>query len=371
VDASREPSAMDRLLGSARQFITLFYSENHLGPPDRRLWHVRHEIEERGTYWHTPHELAFGARVAWRNGPRGVGRLHWQSLRVRDRRELTSARDIAAESVTHLHTATDSGRIKPVITVFAPDAPDRPGPRLLNSQLIRYAGYRAADGSVTGDPANAVLTRLAREIGWPGGEPAGRFDVLPLLVQEAGGPITVHEIPPDVVLEVAITHPEFRWFAGLGLRWYAVPVISDMYLDIGGIRYPAAPFNGWHTGTEIGSRDLGDRGRYDQLPAIAAKLGLPVSGNGSLWKDRALAELNRAVLHSFAAAGVTITEHHTEPVPLLQPVERAGRHRRPDPADQTQTASVTPMFYRFPPSDTATRTAVTRPVSPDGLLVLT
>ena len=73
-------------------------------------------------------------------------------------------------------------------------------------------------------------------------------------------------MPADAVLEVAIGHPEFGWFAELGLRWYAVPVISDMYLEIGGVCYPAAPFNGWYMCTEIGSRDLGDTGRYDQLP---------------------------------------------------------------------------------------------------------
>src|SRR5262249_39435723 len=153
-------------------------------------------------------ELAFGTRVAWRNSARCIGRLYWQSLQVRDRREITAAPDIAAESVGHLREATNGGRIRPVITVFAPDAPGRPGPRIVSSQLVRYAGYEAADGSIIGDPANAALTRLARELGWPGGRPAGRFDILPLLVQEAGGPVTAHEIPADAVLEVPIEHPE-------------------------------------------------------------------------------------------------------------------------------------------------------------------
>jgi nitric-oxide synthase, bacterial len=313
----REPSWRDSLLASARRFITLFYAENRLGPPDRRLWHVRHEIEEWGTYWHTAHELAFGARVAWRNSPQGAGRLDWQSLRVRDRREVTSAPDIAAESVTHLHEATNGGRVRPVVTVFAPDAPGRPGPRILNSQLVGYAGYPTADGVVTGDPENAGLTRLAREAGWPAGRPAGRFDILPLLVREAGGPITVHEIPTDVALEVAITHPEFGWLADLGLRWYAVPVISDAYLDIGGVRYPAAPFNGWHLVPQIGSRDLGER--YGQLPVIAARMGLRVAGGRGSWRDRAAAELNLAVAHSFAAAGVTITGQPTPAARVSHP----------------------------------------------------
>jgi nitric-oxide synthase len=325
-------------MASARQFITLFYSENRLGAPDRRLGHVRHEIEEWGTYWHTPHELAFGARVAWRNSLRGIDRLYWPGLRVRDRRDVTSAPDIAAESVTHLHEATNGGQIRPVITVFAPDAPGRPGPRILNSQLIGYAGYQAAGGGVTGDPANAGFTRLARDAGWPGGQPAGRFDLLPLVVQEAGGLVTVHEIPADVALEVAIVHPEFRWFADLGLRWYAVPAISDMHLDIGGVRYPAAPFNGWHLGTEIGSRDLGDPTRYDQLPVIAARMGPPRASDRGGWEDRALAELNLAVLHSFAAAGVTTTDCHSQSIRSRQHFECEEWPSRVCPADLTWTA---------------------------------
>ena len=238
-----------------------------------------------------------------------------------------------------------------MITVFAPDAPGQPGPRILSSQLVRYAGYETGYGAVIGDPANTGLTRLAHDLGWPGRRPAGRFDVLPLLVQEAGAPVTVHEIPADAVLEVPIEHPEFRWFANLGLRWHAVPVISDMYLDIGGICYPAAPFNGWYMGTEIGSRDLGDSGRYDQLPVVAARMGLSVASDRNLWKDKAMTELNLAVLHSFGAAGVTITDHHTESVRFLQHIEREERHGRACPADWTwivppAASSATPVFHR-------------------------
>jgi nitric-oxide synthase, bacterial len=345
-------SGPDSLLVSAEQFITLFHSENRLGPPDRRLQHVRREIDASGTYRHTPDELAFGARVAWRNSSRCIGRLYWQSLRVRDRREVTAAPDIVAESVTHLREATNGGRIRPVITVFAPDAPGRPGPRILNSQLVRYAGYQTAGGTVIGDPASADLTRFAVDLGWPGGRPAGRFDILPLLVQEAGAPVTVHGMPADAVLEVAIEHPEFRWFADLGLRWYAVPVISDMYLDIGGVRYPAAPFNGWYMCTEIGSRDLGDSGRYAQLPVIAAHMGLSTISDRNLWKDKAMTELNLAVLHSFTTAGVTITDHHTESARFLQHIEREELHGRACPADWTwivppAASSATPVFHRY------------------------
>ena len=343
--------AIDSLLISAERFLTLFYGENHGGAPDRRLLQVRREIDASGTYWHTPAELEFGAQVAWRNSARCIGRLYWRSLQVRDRRDVTAAPDIAAESFSHLREATNGGRIRPMITVFAPDAPGRPGPRILSSQLVRYAGYQAADGTVTGDPANADLTRLARDLGWPGGQPPGRFDVLPLLVQEAGAAVTTHELPGDALLEVDIRHPEFGWFADLGLRWHAVPVISDMYLEIGGVCYPAAPFNGWYMGTEIGSRNFGDVGRYDLLPVIARKMGLSTASDRTLWKDKAMTELNLAVLHSFSTAGVTITDHHTESDRFLRHLEREERHGRGCPADWTwivppAASSATPVFHR-------------------------
>jgi len=350
--AGDDTFALDSLLVSAERFVTQFHTETQAGPPDRRLRQVRHEIATTGTYWQTAEELEFGARVAWRNSARCIGRLYWRSLRVRDRREISAAGDLAAESVGHLREATNGGRIRPVITVFAPDAPDRPGPRILSSQLIRYAGHEGADGSVIGDPANAVATRLARDLGWAGGRPPGRFDVLPLLVQAPGGPVTLHRLPADAVLEVIISHPEFGWFADLGLRWHAVPVISDMYLEVGGVCYPAAPFNGWYMCTEIGSRDLGDTGRYDLLPVIAGRMGVSVASDRTLWKDKAMTELNLAVLHSFTAAGVTIADHHTESARFLAHLEREERHGRACPADWTwivppAASSATPVFHRY------------------------
>jgi nitric-oxide synthase len=331
-----EASGLESLMASAERFITMFHIENRAGPPDRRLGQIRREIAATGTYWHTPAELTFGARVAWRNSSRCIGRLHWPSLRVRDRREVAGAADIAAESVAHLREATNDGQIRPVITVFAPDAPGRPGPRILNSQLVRYAGYEKAEGAIIGDPANVGITRLARALGWCAGWPAGRFDILPLLVQEAGALPTPHELPADAVLEVMIKHPGFGWFANLGLRWYAVPAISDMYLDVGGVGYPAAPFNGWYMSTEIGSRDLGDAVRYDQLPVIAEHMGLNTASQRTLWQDKAIRELNLAVLHSFTAAGVTISGHRTESASSPAPVFHRGDGNPDQP----------PNFYR-------------------------
>ena len=57
---------------------------------------------------------------------------------------------------------------------------------------------------------------------------------------------------------------------------------------------------------------FGRQNRYDLLPAVAERLGLDISSKGTaLWRDRALTELNVAVLHSFRSAGVTMVDHHT------------------------------------------------------------
>lgn len=339
------------LIASAERFVVLFHQETAAGPAGHRLRQVRREIEASGTYQHTPAELAFGARVAWRNSSRCIGRLYWRNLRVRDRREVTTADGVAAESIAHLREATNGGRVRPTITVFAPDTPGRPGPRIVSPQLVGYAGY-VTGAAVTGDPASVEITRLATALGWPGRPEPGTFDILPLLIQAAEAAPTWHELPADAVLQVPLRHPELSWFADLGLRWYAVPVVSDMELEIGGIRYPAAPFNGWYMCTEIGSRDLSDAGRYNMLPVIAQRMGLSTASDRTLWKDKAMTELNLAVLHSFAAAGVTITDHHAESARFLQHLEREERQGRVCPADWTwivppAASSATPVFHRY------------------------
>ena len=100
-----------------------------------------------------------------------------------------------------------------------------------------------------------------------------------------------------------------------------------MCLAIGGVTYPAAPFNGWYIGTEIGARNLADAERYDLLPVVAERMGLDTCTERTLWRDRALVELMRAVLHSFDAAGVTMTDHHTESRRFLKHVAQGGAGR--------------------------------------------
>jgi nitric-oxide synthase len=47
------------------------------------------------------------------------------------------------------------------------------------------------------------------------------------------------------------------------------------------------------------------------LPDIAERMGILEKKEASLWRDRALVELNRAVLYSYKGAGVRMVDHHT------------------------------------------------------------
>jgi nitric-oxide synthase, bacterial len=358
-------------LAEAQEFLDLFYAETSPTTRfDHRLWQIRHEIDTTGSYTHTIEELTFGARVAWRNSARCIGRLYWNSLRVRDRRDVTEPADVAAQCVEHLHEATRGGRIRSTITVFAPDRPDQPGPRIHNDQLVRYAGHRLPSGEIRGDGRYADFTDRAVALGWQRPDPPGRFDVLPLVISDGDAEPEIFGLPADAVLEVPLSHPDYAWLADLRLRWHAVPAISNMPLDIGGVTYPAAPFNGWYLGTEIGARNLVDGDRYDLLPVIAERLGLDTSSERTLWRDRALVEMVRAVQHSFDAAGVTMADHHSESQRFLTHLAREENAGRRCPADWSWivppvSGGLTPVYHRYyDEPDPSTRPAFLQPPTP-------
>lgn len=294
------------MLNEAVDFIKMYYTEKDFPSDqlDKRLDEVKHDITESGYYRHTSEELAFGAKVAWRNSNKCIGRLFWQSLQVKDQRSILDEKKIYKKLLEHIEFATNKGKIRPTISIFDPQKV-----RIWNHQLIRYAGYEQEDGSVIGDSDSIAFTKECIKLGWRGN--GGMFDVLPLVIQVENRKPRFFEIPKEYIKEVSFRHPEFEWFSDLHLKWYAVPMISNMKLEIGGITYVAAPFNGWYMGTEIGARNLADEDRYNMLPVIAENMGLNTSSNSSLWRDRALVELNVAVLYSFKEDGVSIVDHHT------------------------------------------------------------
>ncbi|RWZ52310.1 nitric oxide synthase [Halobacillus fulvus] len=297
----------DQLYEEAQSFIRQFYIEKGKQGLEQRLAQVREQIETSGTYDHTYEELGYGAKVAWRNSNRCIGRLFWDSLQVFDQRHVDKEEDIYDVLLQHIDYATNGGKIRSTISIFKPKR-HQEEIRLWNHQLVRYAGYESPDG-ILGDPASVEFTKRCMELGWKGKGTA--FDVLPLVIQIDGQTPKWFPVPEESVLEVPLRHPEFEWFQELEIKWYAVPFISDMRLEIGGLHYAAAPFNGWYMGTEIGARNLADDFRYDLLPTIGEAMGLDTKRNASLWKDRALVELNQAVLYSYKADQVSIVDHHT------------------------------------------------------------
>jgi nitric-oxide synthase len=333
---------------AAAAFLRQCYAELDREPEiESRLEEIWTAIGRRNHYTHTPAELERGAKMAWRNSNRCIGRHFWDSLHVLDRREADTARAVYDALLDHVEFATNGGNVRPTISVFPPAIRGEPRVRIWNHQVIRYAGYRTDDG-VVGDPDSVALTDYCRSRGWSG--PGTEFDVLPLVIQVGDDEPTLFELPDELVLEVPLVHPEHEWFEAFGLQWYAVPIVSDMRLEIGGLQYPAAPFNGWYMGTEIGSRNLGDADRYDVLPRIADRLGLDTTTERSLWKDRSLAVLNRAVLYSFERCGVRVVDHHTAAEQFARFEDEENAAGRAVTGDRSwllppNASSMTPVFH--------------------------
>lgn len=289
-------------LAEATSFIYQFYQENNLSGVEARILEVTDELNQKGLYLQTIDEITFGARVAWRNSNRCIGRLFWPSLHVLDARHVETESEAFEALLHHLRFATNAGKIRSTLTVFNPFS-DQPI-RLLNRQLIRYAGY-----DEKGDPMEKEFTQLCIDLGWQGS--GTDFDVLPWVIQKGNETPKLFSIPQEDVLEVPIHHPNYPFFTELGLKWYAVPAISSMPLQIGGIVYPMAPFNGWYMLSEIATRNFGDVHRYNLLPKVAKLAGLDMAKNKTLWKDEALLILNKAVQFSFDQAGVRLVDPHT------------------------------------------------------------
>ncbi|ARJ13621.1 nitric oxide synthase oxygenase [Staphylococcus lugdunensis] len=286
----------------AIQFIQTMYKELKYSQTkmNARILQIEQEIEESGIYTHTLEELTYGAKMAWRNSNRCIGRLFWESLNVIDARDVQDESSFINSIHQHLSLATNGGKIKPTITIFSAENP----PKIFNNQIIRYAGY-----DDMGDPAERDVTRLAQHLGWQGNHTD--FDVLPLIFQIPGKRVTYHELPSELVKEVDIKHEHYPKLKALNLKWYAVPIISNMNLVIGGITYTCAPFNGWYMVTEIAVRNFTDSYRYNLLEKVADAFNFDTLKNNTFNKDRALVELNYAVYHSFKSQGVSIVDHLT------------------------------------------------------------
>lgn len=325
----------ERLLKKAKQFLNLISSEQAWEPEDKeRRWkEIREEVKATGTYTHTYEELAYGTQVSWRNASKCVGRIAWNNMVVRDRRHITDPDEMFRECQEHVKFATNGGNLQITMTVFRPKLPkERWGPRFWNSQLYRYAAYQQPDGSVLGDPANLALTNAIIKFGWQPPKPRSAYDILPLVIEVPGQEPKMYHWQPEEVLEVPIEHPTVPEFKDIGMRWYAIPAISNFSVHIGGIHYGCMPFNGWYMDTEI-MRDFLDEYRYNKMEEIAKVLKLDTSSEQTLWRDRVALELNIAILHSFQKAKVTMVDHQTASRQFLTHDLREKKAGRECPGD--------------------------------------
>lgn len=84
------------LLLEAIDYIRLFYREQLLPEAQlqERLVKIYQDYRRSRTYWQSEEELIYGAKVAWRNSTRWIGRIFWESFNMRNLRHLTTAEDI-------------------------------------------------------------------------------------------------------------------------------------------------------------------------------------------------------------------------------------------------------------------------------------
>ena len=295
-----EHRGVNMLQEKATAFIKSMHQELNIDNEEtkKRIQQIINEINETNTYKHTTDELIYGAKVAWRNSNRCIGRLFWDKLNVRDMRFIDNEIDFVHSIENHIEIATNNGKIRPLISIYSNDF------EIKNEQLIRYAGYENK-----GDPKSKNITQLAEHLNWKSDHTD--FDLLPLIYRYKQQPLNYHIYKDNLIKEILIKHDEYPLLEQLGLKWYAVPIISNMDLEIGGLYYHTAPFNGWYMETEIGVRNFTDEYRYDKLKDIANALNLDTTKTTSYWRDRALVEFNYAVYHSFKEAGVSIVDHYT------------------------------------------------------------
>ena len=337
------------LVEQARKFISQYGKEKGLSIEtifDRQCV-IYDEIESTGTYTHTLEEITYGAKLAWRNSAKCIGSLFWETLDVFDARDVKSKEDVARHIHHHIQHATNDGKIRSTITVFpAISSPQKV--QLWSHQLIRYAGYQKQSSEILGDPACLELTRVAQSLGWQG--KGTSYDILPVIYQWNEEAPTIVAIEKAEVLEVQIEHPINLDWKPLDLKWYAVPIISDRHLEIGGLYYPA-PFNGWYMETEIAARNLVDSYRYNRLRDVANHLKFDTSSTTTFWRDRALVELQYAVYTSFKQAGVQMVDHYTAAQQFQTFREKEEKQQREVKGDWTWlippvSPALTPIFHQ-------------------------
>ena len=79
-------------------------------------------------------------------------------------------------------------------------------------------------------------------------------------------------------------------------------------------------------------------------------MGLDTRTNSSLWKDRALLELNYSIIYSFQRSNITITDHHSASESFMKHTENENKLRGGCPSDWVwlvppMSSHISPLFH--------------------------
>ena len=88
---------------------------------------------------------------------------------------------------------------------------------------------------------------LEERFGWTGPQDGKRsaYDYLPLIMQfDPNGPPELFDVPLTCAPPVMIHHPQHPQLSSPGMRWYPIPAVCALDMEIGGLVYTAVPFNG-------------------------------------------------------------------------------------------------------------------------------
>ncbi len=122
----------------------------------------------------------------------------------------------------------------------------------------------------------------------------------------------------------------------------SVPVISNFMMNLGGIKYPCAPFNGWFVSTEI-CRNLIERYQVSNHLARALKMDL----NDPFLPQKVSTELEHAILYSFQRQGITIIDPLTVGKSFITHCKRERNCGRECPAQWSWIGGLVGKIFAF------------------------
>ncbi|KXZ51519.1 hypothetical protein GPECTOR_12g482 [Gonium pectorale] len=159
-----DEAPLETLVREAIEFQGLYHREKGSSEEVKqaRISAILDEIRATGTYTHTFDELQHGARVAWRNAPKCSNRKFWedgvhghqnrttrtlddevpaQELNLLDYRHAETPEDMFQACLEMLEKATLTCVTTANLVCFRAQTPGtQDGPRVWNTQIIRFAG---------------------------------------------------------------------------------------------------------------------------------------------------------------------------------------------------------------------------------------